>query len=130
MDRIGKQDYMPTEQDILRSRVKTTSYHPHTHTFTKSIIETSFYIGELTYRLFDVGGQRSERRKWIHCFDGVKAILFLVAISEYDQVLYEDKNMNRLKESSALFESICNSKWFVQTSMILFLNKKDGKCSE
>lgn len=34
--------------------------------------------------------------------------------------------MNRLKESSALFESICNSKWFVQTSMILFLNKKDG----
>jgi len=37
--------------------------------------------------MVDVGGQRSERRKWIHCFEGVTSVLFLVAISEYDQVL-------------------------------------------
>ena len=37
-------------------------------------------------RMLDVGGQRSERRKWIHCFDDVKAIIFLTAINEYDQV--------------------------------------------
>ena len=40
--------------------------------------------------MVDVGGQRSERRKWIHCFDKVQAIIFLVAVSEYDQVLAED----------------------------------------
>ncbi len=41
------------------------------------------------YRMVDVGGQRSERRKWIHCFENVTSVMFLVAISEYDQVLYE-----------------------------------------
>lgn len=79
----------------------------------------------MKYKLFDVGGQRSERKKWIHCFENVTAILFLVAISEYDQSLYEDESINRMQESLALFDSICNSRWFVRTSIILFLNKID-----
>ena len=41
--------------------------------------------------MFDVGGQRSERKKWIHCFEDVTAIIFCVAMSEYDQVLHEDE---------------------------------------
>lgn len=45
--------------------------------------------------MVDVGGQRSERRKWIHCFDKVQAIIFLVAVSEYDQVLAEDETQVR-----------------------------------
>ena len=43
--------------------------------------------------MFDVGGQRSERKKWIHCFEGVTAIIFCVAMSEYDMVLAEDEEM-------------------------------------
>ena len=46
-------------------------------------------------RLFDVGGQRSERKKWIHCFEDVTAIIFCVAMSEYDQVLHEDETTVR-----------------------------------
>ena len=42
--------------------------------------------------MFDVGGQRSERKKWIHVFDNVNVVLFLVAISGYDHVLVEDRN--------------------------------------
>ncbi|KAI8804578.1 guanine nucleotide binding protein, alpha subunit [Cladochytrium replicatum] len=114
IDRIASPNYMPTDQDVLRSRVKTTG-----------ITETSFRIGDLTYRLFDVGGQRSERKKWIHCFENVTAIVFLVAISEYDQVLVEDETVNRMQEALTLFDSICNSRWFVKTSIILFLNKID-----
>jgi len=114
VDRIGQPDYLPTDQDVLRSRVKTTG-----------ITETTFVIGELTYRLYDVGGQRSERKKWIHCFEDVTAIVFLAAISEYDQVLVEDETVNRMQEAMTLFDSICNSRWFVNTSMILFLNKID-----
>ena len=53
-----------------------------------SITESTFRIGDLNYRMFDVGGQRSERKKWIHCFENVTAIVFLVAISEYDQVCF------------------------------------------
>ena len=97
---------------MLRSRVKTTG-----------IIETTFHIDDLIYRMFDVGGQRSERKKWIHCFENVTAIVFMVAISEYDQVLVEDESVNRMAEALTLFDSICNSRWFVKTSMILFLNK-------
>ena len=42
------------------------------------------------YRIVDVGGQRSERKKWIHCFEDVTAILFFVALSAYDLGLRED----------------------------------------
>ena len=44
------------------------------------------------FRMVDVGGQRSERRKWIHCFENVTSIIFLVALSEYDQILFESEN--------------------------------------
>ena len=71
---------MPTEQDILRTRVKTTG-----------IVEVHFSFKNLNFKLFDVGGQRSERKKWIHCFEDVTAIIFCVAMSEYDQVLHEDE---------------------------------------
>ena len=114
ISRIAQPDYLPSDQDVLRSRVKTTG-----------ITETTFIIGDLTYRMFDVGGQRSERKKWIHCFENVTTILFLVAISEYDQLLFEDETVNRMQEALTLFDSICNSRWFIKTSIILFLNKID-----
>uniref|UniRef100_A0A7I4YV97 Guanine nucleotide-binding protein subunit alpha n=1 Tax=Haemonchus contortus TaxID=6289 RepID=A0A7I4YV97_HAECO len=112
--RISEAGYRPSEQDILYSRVATTG-----------VVEVKFKIKELDFRVFDVGGQRSERRKWIHCFDNVESIIFITAISEYDQVLFEDETTNRMIESMQLFNSICNSTWFLATAMILFLNKKD-----
>ncbi|XP_069941240.1 guanine nucleotide-binding protein G(o) subunit alpha isoform X4 [Cherax quadricarinatus] len=114
LDRLGAKEYQPTEQDILRTRVKTTG-----------IVEVHFSFKNLNFKLFDVGGQRSERKKWIHCFEDVTAIIFCVAMSEYDQVLHEDETTNRMQESLKLFDSICNNKWFGDTSIILFLNKKD-----
>ncbi|KAJ1674593.1 Guanine nucleotide-binding protein alpha-2 subunit [Spiromyces aspiralis] len=75
--------------------------------------------------MFDVGGQRSERKKWIHCFEGVTSIIFCVALSEYDQVLLEESGHNRMEESLVLFDSVINSRWFLRTSIILFLNKID-----
>ena len=55
----------------------------------------------------------------------VNAIIFAAAISEYDQVCFEDATQNRMVEALTLFKEISNSKWFVDTSMILFLNKRD-----
>lgn len=81
IDRLFAKDFLPTDQDILRARLRTTG-----------ISETIFETGSLTYRMFDVGGQRSERKKWIHVFDNVQVVLFLVAISGYDHVLVEDRN--------------------------------------
>uniref|UniRef100_A0AAY4C5I4 Uncharacterized protein n=1 Tax=Denticeps clupeoides TaxID=299321 RepID=A0AAY4C5I4_9TELE len=114
LERLVQPGYVPTEQDVLRSRVKTTG-----------IIETQFSFKDLHFRMFDVGGQRSERKKWIHCFEGVTCIIFIAALSAYDMVLVEDDEVNRMHESLHLFNSICNHRYFATTSIVLFLNKKD-----
>ncbi|XP_059825744.1 guanine nucleotide-binding protein subunit alpha-14 [Hypanus sabinus] len=114
VDRISSALYIPTQQDILRVRVPTTG-----------IIEYPFDLENIIFRMVDVGGQRSERRKWIHCFENVTSIIFLVALSEYDQVLAECDNENRMEESKALFKTIITYPWFHSSSVILFLNKKD-----
>ena len=110
-------------------------------------METRFSMGQLSIHMVDVGGQRSERKKWIHNFESVTSIIFCTALSEYDQVLLEEKNQvcnkdnachvvprthssymneqNRMAESLVLFESVINSRWFLRTSIILFLNKID-----
>ena len=114
MDKILDPSYTPNEQDVLQSRLQTTG-----------IVETSFKYGNITYRLFDVGGQRSERQKWLHCFDDVKAVLFVAALSGYDMTLIEDGTTNRMEEALSLFQAICVNKFFDRSSIILFLNKFD-----
>lgn len=108
-------NYKPSLQDILRSRQKTSG-----------IFDTYFDMGSnLKFHIYDVGGQRSERKKWIHCFDNVTLAIFCVSLSEYDQFLLEDKSQNRFQESLILFENIVNSRWFANSSIVLFLNKID-----
>ena len=80
---------------------------------------------ELLITIIDVGGQRSERKKWLHVMDNVDAVLFIASMSEYDQKLNEDSMKNRMQESVSLFDNICASPWFKKMPMILFLNKKD-----
>jgi len=114
IDRLASPTYVPSEQDILRCRGKTTG-----------IIETDFKIDDYNFKVVDVGGQRSERKKWVHCFQDVTAVLFCVALSEYDLKMYEDSSTNRMEESLRVFKEISNNRWFVDTPMILLLNKRD-----
>ncbi|EQL02813.1 Guanine nucleotide binding protein (G-protein), alpha subunit [Ophiocordyceps sinensis CO18] len=114
IDRIWADGYVPDNQDLLRSRSRTVGIH-----------ESEFDLGRWTYRMVDVGGQRSERKKWIHCFENVHCLLFLVAISGYNQCLLEDRGRNQMREALLLWESIANSYWFTESAIILFLNKMD-----
>jgi len=114
IDRIVKEDFCPNTEDLLRARARTTG-----------ITEIEFDFSGVHWRMVDVGGQRNERKKWIHCFQDVTALIFCVAMSEYDLKLYEDERVNRMHESVTLFEEICNCQWFNDTSIILFLNKSD-----
>lgn len=115
IDRICQPKYIPTEADVLHARVKTSG-----------IVEEKYEIDGVQFSMFDVGGQRNERKKWIHAFDGVTAVIFVAALNEYDLVLYEDNRTARMAEAVKLFDEIANSQWFAKTSIILFLNK--GTC--
>eukprot|EP00567_Pseudictyota_dubia_P006458 CAMPEP_0197441268 /NCGR_PEP_ID=MMETSP1175-20131217/7577_1 /TAXON_ID=1003142 /ORGANISM="Triceratium dubium, Strain CCMP147" /LENGTH=415 /DNA_ID=CAMNT_0042971515 /DNA_START=317 /DNA_END=1564 /DNA_ORIENTATION=- len=112
--RIADPSYRPTAQDILLARLRTTQ-----------VVVERYRIDNVDFEMVDVGGQRSERRKWIDCFDNVDAVIFVAALSEYDQTLSEAKCTNRMVEALELFRTICNNRAFKETSIMLFLNKKD-----
>lgn len=114
LDRLFDPGYVPVEQDIIRCRARTIG-----------ITETTFNRRDHEMLMVDVGGQKSERRKWIHCFQDVTSILFLVSLSGYDQCLVEDRSANQMQDAMTIWDSICHSQWFKQTSIILFLNKND-----
>ncbi|KAL3500865.1 hypothetical protein ACH5RR_039958 [Cinchona calisaya] len=120
LSRMSDTNYVPTKEDVLYARIRTTG-----------VVEIQFSpVGENkksgeVYRLFDVGGQKNERRKWIHLFEGVSAVIFCAAVSEYDQTLFEDENKNRMMETRELFEWVLKQQCFEKTSFMLFLNKFD-----
>ncbi|KAG7222982.1 hypothetical protein INR49_029204 [Caranx melampygus] len=114
LDSVRKTDYTPTDQDLLRCRV-----------LTSGIFETRFQVDKVNFHMFDVGGQRDERRKWIQCFNDVTAIIFVAASSSYNMVIREDNSTNRLRESLDLFRSIWTNRFLKTISVILFLNKQD-----
>lgn len=112
--RLTEDFYIPSAQDIIQCRLRTTS-----------INEIQFKYKQLEFKMVDVGGQRSERRKWIHCFDNVDMVLFIAAMSDYDQSDPEDSRFNRMKQSYEIFKAIVRSDIFRNASIVLFLNKND-----
>jgi len=112
--RFAAPNFVPTKDDTLMARRKTVG-----------IVETHFEYEKAMFTLVDVGGQRSERKKWLHCFNSVTAVIFLTAINEYDMVLEEDTSTNRLLESLKLWKALTSSQFFKGTPFILFLNKSD-----
>ncbi|XXQ39011.1 G-protein alpha subunit [Plasmodiophora brassicae] len=111
---IAKADWMPNDQDLVTFRVRTTG-----------VCDQKIVLWDNVFRIVDVGGQRSERRKWIMQFSGVAAILFVVATSEYDQTCLEDNVTNRLDESLGVFVDVCRNEAVKNSGMIVFFNKTD-----
>lgn len=92
LDRLFEPNYLPSNQDILYAKSRTIG-----------IVETVFELQDRTFRMVDVGGQRSERRKWIKAFDSIDAVLFVAAISAYDVFVPEDPNQVRLVDCKPCF---------------------------
>jgi len=114
IERINSPNFCPSVKDVLHVRIRSTG-----------IQEAAFKFGEATFKVVDVGGQRSERRKWIHCFQCVTCVIFCASLSDYDQSLREEKTVNRLEEAIELFDDVYNSNVFADSAVILFLNKID-----
>jgi len=112
--RISEPSYVPTDQDILRTRSKTLG-----------IVETRFEVDGHPFKIVDVGGQRSERRRWIHCFQDVSAVIFCASLSAYDVPLREDSTVSAMHDCVALFGEMVNNKFLAKVPFFLFLNKSD-----
>lgn len=105
--------YLPNDQEILNCRQET-----------KGFTETKVLINKVEFNFIDVAGGRNDRMKFAQLFEDITAVLFIVAINEYDMVMAED-GTNRLHESINYFKQIIENKYFQNTSFILFLNKRD-----
>ena len=114
LHRFCETDFTPTEEDCVMARVRTTG-------IVESLLEQRIVQEEedepeqLVFQVVDVGGQRNERKKWMHCFSDVSAILFIVNLAGYNAVLFEDSNKNRLQEELELFQQITNNPLFQNT---------------
>ena len=114
IDQIFEWNYQPSIDDMLRCRIQTTGLH---HKY--------YELDDVLFTITDVSAQNNEKRKWIHCFEGFSAVIFVAALNHYASVLFEDPSKNAMIESIELFYEICNLKWFRRTEFILFLNKDD-----
>ncbi|XP_076853520.1 guanine nucleotide-binding protein G(o) subunit alpha-like [Brachyhypopomus gauderio] len=119
LNRIIGLQYLPTEEDVLRVRVRTSG-----------VVETQFIHNHLQYRVYDVGAHQLSQKKCFSHFDDVMAVMFVVALTGYDRTVPQNPSLNCLQESLELFTSICNNTFFRKASLILFMNKTDLFCQK
>lgn len=121
LDRVTALNYTPNDDDVLRARLKTVGVSEYR-------CEMEAVAGRESgteWRIVDVGGSRSQRATWVPFFDDVDAIIFLAPISSFDQVLAEDRSVNRLEDSVLLWKAVCSNKLLANVDLVLFLNKCD-----
>ncbi|KAL4073674.1 guanine nucleotide binding protein, alpha subunit, partial [Scleroderma citrinum] len=121
LPRVTLPDYIPSDDDVLRARLKTVGVSEY-----RCEMEAAAGREQGTeWRIVDVGGSRSQVATWVPFFDDADAIIFLAPISGFDQVLAEDRTVNRLEDSVLLWKSICSNKLLANVDLVLFLNKCD-----
>jgi len=113
--RISAENYKPTDEDVLFARAKTTGIET---------VEVDV-SNDLKIQMYDIGGQRSERKKWPKIFNKIGTVIFMCALNEYDMVLEEANKKNRLHESLKIWEKLTKSQHFYEASFVLLFNKCD-----
>lgn len=131
LERIASRSYEPSDDDVVRARLRTLGVQEYKLEFPSNIPNNTF-AGGITgvdfggdWRIYDVGGSRTARHAWLPYFDNVQTIIFLAPVSCFDQHLSEDSQVNRLEDSFMLWQAICASKLLAKANTVLFLNKVD-----
>ena len=112
--RIAAEDYVPTDEDVIKSRIRTIGVN-----------EIKLKINDKKIKLVDVGGQQCERAKWKNVFNNVNAIIFVVSLADFDQTMFEDQNERRTTDSIQLFKQTISNDLFKRIPIYLILNKQD-----
>lgn len=112
--------YIPSVQDVLAARARTTGIieHSFSHSFSPSSPPQQ-------YQVFDTGGERNERKKWVHLYEDNPCVVLVVNLFGYCVTLNEDATVNRMSEDLQLFEEIVNLKHFEESVVCVVFNQKD-----
>lgn len=111
---ISKQHYEPPVEHILR--VQTPKY---------GVMTTQICVDDVDYSFHDTSAQRNKRGKWLHLFDRVSAVIFVVAVDQYDEPCATSKTIDGVSASLELFDEICSCSHLERTPILLVLNKVD-----
>ncbi|KAG9076464.1 hypothetical protein FS749_011766 [Ceratobasidium sp. UAMH 11750] len=114
MERITERRYVPTDDDVLRARLKTLGVVEHHFALDRGAEKG------IDWRIYDAGGARSQRHVWAPFFSDVNAIIFLAPISAFDQTLAEDRRVNRVEDTIQLFKQVCGNKLLASVSSRFF----------
>lgn len=66
-----------------------------------------------------------QRAAWFPFFDDINAIIFMVPLNCYDEILEEDDRVNRLDDSVLIWKAICSTKILANVQLVVFFNKCD-----
>ncbi|KAG6866670.1 hypothetical protein C0991_000780 [Blastosporella zonata] len=119
VDRIASPDYVPSDADVVRARLRTTGVQEY-HFFLDRGTATA-----LDWLMYDVAGIRTSRAAWIPYFKNITAIIFLAPMSAFNETLAEDPTTNSVHDSLSLWQTVCSSKLLANVQIILFMNKTD-----
>ncbi|KAG0151890.1 hypothetical protein CROQUDRAFT_35902 [Cronartium quercuum f. sp. fusiforme G11] len=114
VERIAQPDYVPSADDIMHIRIGTIG-----------MVEHVMNVGSMRWRVCDPAGIKGQRKHWLPYFDDASAVIFVCAISSFNQALKEDGETNRMEDALRLFESIAQNKLLAKVDLIIFLNKCD-----
>jgi len=123
IERVAASDYLPTDEDVLKARLKTLGVSEHHFVMETQEIRDAGFMDEMI--VYDVGGSRTQRNQWMSYFEDINAIIFLAPLSAFDQRLVEDPRVNRIQDSLNLWKAVSTSTLLKQADFILFLNKCD-----
>lgn len=114
LERLKSANYFPTDTDVLYIRKKTTG-------FRRILLESK----TMKYELISGGGQQNERKKWKSNFKKADILLYVISLSDFDEKVWEDHSINRMKEALQAFEETVNQNEFSETPLIVIFNKED-----
>lgn len=114
INRIGMKNYIPSHLDVLMSRKRSVG-----------IQEFKYEEKDIVFQIHDVGGQKSERKKWKNIMQDIDILIYVISLTDYDEVIYEDGTSNSMIIATQVFEAVINKECFKNSEIILFFNKDE-----